>query len=301
VRSSEVAAVKQTVAEREARIVALDHSLSERSSEVAMLRHAHAVHEAKVSSLKATISALRTSTSWRITAPLRAARRLSARLYYSKLGYPLGLAWRAITTRSRAPLRDWRAERVIATSGLFDKEWYLKNNPDVAARRIDPVRHYVSFGARELRDPSPLFSTRSYLLHNPDVATARMNPLAHFALYGRMERRAGGPADVNDLYGESWPKNPQPANLGARRLQDYPEGLELPATRAAPPQDGISWLRPVVMIIDTIYPRPDQDSGSVDAVNFVRIFRDLGTKSPLQQTQSFQRHRLTALALNRWA
>jgi glycosyltransferase involved in cell wall biosynthesis len=95
---------------------------------------------------------------------------------------------------SLQPLRDWRAVRTIARSGLFDREWYLKSNPDVAARGIDPIRHYVVHGARELRDPSPIFSTQNYLLHNPDVAAAGINPLGHFALYGRMEGRAWGPA-----------------------------------------------------------------------------------------------------------
>ena len=60
-------------------------------------------------------------------------------------------------------LRDWRAVRTIARSGLFDREWYLKSYPDVVARGIDPVRHYVAYGAREGRNPSPSFSTRGYL------------------------------------------------------------------------------------------------------------------------------------------
>ena len=55
-------------------------------------------------------------------------------------------------------LRDWRAVRIIARSGLFDRGWYLKNYPDVAARGIDPVRHYVAYGAREGRDLEELLT-----------------------------------------------------------------------------------------------------------------------------------------------
>ncbi len=34
--------------------------------------------------------------------------------------------------------------------------------------------------------------------------------------------------------------------------------------------------RPVVLMIDGAYPRPDQDSGSMDAVNFIRMFQSFG-------------------------
>jgi len=86
-------------------------------------------------------------------------------------------------------LRDWRAVRTIARSGLFDREWYLKSYPDVAARGIDPVLHYVVYGANEGRNPSPSFSTLGYLSHNRDVAVAKVNPLEHFARHGTAEER----------------------------------------------------------------------------------------------------------------
>jgi Glycosyltransferase family 25 (LPS biosynthesis protein) len=188
-RENKVAGGKQTLTEREVRIGAPDQ---ERTGEMGALREALANREAQASSLDAAISALHTSTFWRVRAPLSAARRLSERLYYSRFGYPLVLAWRAFTTCSRAPLRDWRAGRAIARSGLFDKDWYLQNNPDVAASGIEPVWHYVAHGAREGRDPSPSFSTAGYLADNADVSIAGINPLAHFVLYGAAEGRAAG-------------------------------------------------------------------------------------------------------------
>jgi hypothetical protein len=42
---------------------------------------------------------------------------------------------------SLQPLRNWRAVRTIARSGLFDREWWLKSYPDVVAQGIDPIRH----------------------------------------------------------------------------------------------------------------------------------------------------------------
>ena len=95
----------------------------------------------------------------------------------------------ALLRTSLQPLRDRRAVRTIARSGLFDTEWYQKSNPDVAALGIDPIRHYVAHGANEGRDPSPSFSTIGYLSHNGDVAVAGVNPLEHFVRHGAAEGR----------------------------------------------------------------------------------------------------------------
>jgi hypothetical protein len=196
VREEELAGLERGFAAsataQEHELTAVKQALAERTCETGVLRKAVAAREAQVSSLNSTISALRASTSWRITAPLRAARRLSGRFLYSNLGYPFVLAWHALTTRSRAPLRNWRAERIIARSPLLDKDWYLANNPDVREWGLNPLRHYVAFGANEGRDPSPFFSTHRYLRDNADVAAAGINPLAHFVLYGIAEGRAGG-------------------------------------------------------------------------------------------------------------
>ena len=51
---------------------------------------------------------------------------------------------------------------------VFDAEFYLRANPDVAAARMDPLRHYIKFGAAEQRQPHPLFDPAHYgnsLLH----------------------------------------------------------------------------------------------------------------------------------------
>jgi hypothetical protein len=73
-------------------------------------------------------------------------------------------------TCSLSPLRDWHAVNTLRRSRLFDKEWYLNNNPDVAVSGIDPIRHYVNFGAREGRDPSPILSNPDYPARDSDMA-----------------------------------------------------------------------------------------------------------------------------------
>ena len=47
---------------------------------------------------------------------------------------------------------------------LFDREWYLQQNPDVA-RSGATERHYRRHGASEGRDPSPFIDRDWYLRH----------------------------------------------------------------------------------------------------------------------------------------
>ena len=78
---------------------------------------------------------------------------------------------------------------LLKTSGLFDEEWYLAENEDVAKEGTDPVEHFIRHGADEGRNPSPIFDLRKYLEINPDVADAGINPFTHFVKFGRAENR----------------------------------------------------------------------------------------------------------------
>jgi hypothetical protein len=88
-------------------------------------------------------------------------------------------AAKAAIKHIRAVLRNHGARSLIARTGLFEEKWYKDNYPDVAAAGVDPIRHYLGFGAHEGRDPSPYFSTWEYLALNPEVAAAGTNPLLH--------------------------------------------------------------------------------------------------------------------------
>jgi len=74
----------------------------------------------------------------------------------------------------------------IKKSGLFDEVYYLANNPDV---KENPIVHYLMFGAKENRNPSPNFDTAYYLKENPDVAASDFNPLIHYIRHGKKEGR----------------------------------------------------------------------------------------------------------------
>ena len=78
---------------------------------------------------------------------------------------------------------------LLAASDLFDSASYLDQNPDVAAAKVDPVEHYLTFGWREGRRPGPHFDGDWYLRQNPDVAESGMNPLVHYLVAGRNQGR----------------------------------------------------------------------------------------------------------------
>lgn len=68
----------------------------------------------------------------------------------------------------------------------FDVAYYLMRYPDIArAVKIDPVQHYISYGASEGRDPSPHFSTKHYVARYPEVAKSGLNPFYHWLKIGR--------------------------------------------------------------------------------------------------------------------
>jgi len=79
---------------------------------------------------------------------------------------------------------------LLRRSGYFDAFWYEQNNPDVTARRLDPLRHYLLYGGLEGRSPGPKFDSLGYLESNPDVRAAGINPLVHYLKFGRAEGRS---------------------------------------------------------------------------------------------------------------
>jgi hypothetical protein len=46
-------------------------------------------------------------------------------------------------------------QNILNAANIVDAQWYLEQNPDVAAAGFDPVRHYGDHGANEGRSPSP--------------------------------------------------------------------------------------------------------------------------------------------------
>lgn len=94
-----------------------------------------------------------------------------------------------IPLRYRRRLQFQMDLELLSQSALFDANWYLANNPDVANAGADPLSHFLQYGAQEGRDPSENFSTSRYLEDNPDVRQAGVNPLVHYLRRGAIEGR----------------------------------------------------------------------------------------------------------------
>ena len=81
--------------------------------------------------------------------------------------------------------RMLRSEHVLIRRNpvLFDTRFYRLMYPDVADRDLDPIWHYLRYGAAEGRDPSAVFNTAWYRRQMPGDAQD-MNPLVHFIRFG---------------------------------------------------------------------------------------------------------------------
>jgi hypothetical protein len=88
-------------------------------------------------------------------------------------------------------------------SSLFDTEFYLSENPDVAqaiasGQFKSAIEHYEKVGQLEGRQPIPGFNEPLYLQQNPDVAQAIASgqissAYEHYVRFGETETRSGAP------------------------------------------------------------------------------------------------------------
>ena len=63
---------------------------------------------------------------------------------------------------------------------IWDPEYYLARNQDVAEGGVDPLEHYVRKGWKENRNPSRNSVTADYLRVNPDCRLLKISPLEHY-------------------------------------------------------------------------------------------------------------------------
>jgi hypothetical protein len=132
----------------------LDAALESRSAEVAGLnaqltgaRHRIADLTSALEAKVAQLQSVMISTSWRLTRPLRwVAEKFqwSAR----QLRRVLNLFW-------EVPTRGDPNASLVTSSKLFDRDWYVQQNPDVRNAGFNPLVHYLEHGAPEGRHVSP--------------------------------------------------------------------------------------------------------------------------------------------------
>ena len=114
---------------------------------------------------------------------------------------------------------DLETARLIRASGLFDSEWYVRNNAGGLILREDAALHYVKRGRHMGFEPGPHFSAKRYLERYPDVAAEGFEPLVHYLLHGQHENR--------EVDGE-----PMPAEIVAKlRSRSWSIDAPAPATK----------------------------------------------------------------------
>jgi SAM-dependent methyltransferase len=236
----------QQLVERDTAIAQLNQRLAEQDNTLSELREQVAGLNTEVSSLEqvlnqresqivrltshldssdAELLAIYQSVSWKMLAPLR---MLSVR--YPRLAKAnrrlFKLIWLAVTFQLPSRVidqlkfykRHFRDIRVIKKSQLLDVDWYLSSNPDVARAELNPLRHYLQFGAYEGCYPNPLFDSEWYLTQYPDVAQMGVNPLRHYIQFGVQEGR-----NPNSMFDTSWylRQYPDVASMKVNPLRHY--------------------------------------------------------------------------------
>jgi O-antigen biosynthesis protein len=91
---------------------------------------------------------------------------------------------------------------LLANSGLFDADYYLSANPDIAALNVDPLLHYLETGCHEGRDPNRDFDTSYYLRQCQSLGEIPTNALTHFLTVGASRGLHPLPAPTNGSRGQ---------------------------------------------------------------------------------------------------
>jgi glycosyltransferase involved in cell wall biosynthesis/GT2 family glycosyltransferase len=165
---------------------------------------------AEVEKLGAELRAVHESTSWKVTAPMRAIKNAAL---------DIGSGLRRVVLRSTPwPRASAGHRKLISDAGLFDGEYYARQAPDLRDSGLDPLVHYLTRGAAEGLDPHPLFDSSFYLERHPDVAASGTNPLVHYLRTGAAQGRDPHPLFETSFYLE---QKPHVAALGVNPLVHF--------------------------------------------------------------------------------
>jgi len=164
----------------------LADQLSRRTEEVRVATDQLSERTEELRAAKEYLARVFTSTSWRVSAPIRWAGGLRRRRPGWLLVRIGKLAYWTCTFQLRRRLRERRLVRLLYSTGSFDHDYYLKRYPDVVKSGLDPALHYLRLGSAEERDPSSAFVTAVYRSRHPELSLG-INPLVDAILSGRTE------------------------------------------------------------------------------------------------------------------
>jgi glycosyltransferase involved in cell wall biosynthesis len=202
---SERSDLKAELTRSKERIKALESNLVKWRERYKALEAELARSKGRNKALEAELAALRNTSTWLLTTPLRAAKLLAsdprgaiALLRARGSDVPArSAASPPAVERPPAPerkkplpgLEGMTPAEVERVKAAFDADFYLKQYPDVAERGVDPFEHYMRAGWKAGRDPSPAFSTSYYLRNTPEVEKTGTNPFVHWIFHGMREGR----------------------------------------------------------------------------------------------------------------
>jgi 2-polyprenyl-3-methyl-5-hydroxy-6-metoxy-1,4-benzoquinol methylase len=187
-----VRGLKERLAEGGIRVRGLVETIDERERLIASLRSRAGDLERQVHLLRADLHNIKTSRAWQTALILRRIRAFVL---------PHG-SWRTRFARRIVSLlsRSSKGVRLIRSSGFFQPEWYLAQNPDVASAGVDPAVHYLKHGGLEGRDPGPGFSSSWYLTTHPEVVASGENPLLHYLQHTQTGEKRLRPLKNGDMH-----------------------------------------------------------------------------------------------------
>ena len=182
-QSNRIASLQDEIASRYAEISQLCGEVSRRALDFeqsqqknAELKQAIVAGQQEIAGLKQIVTigqmevaALRASTSWRITAPLRAIKTLGR-------GAKMKVAPRTANVE------------LISGSGLFNEAYYL-GTADARAKGLDPIDHYLTEGEAAGLAPSALFDPAFYRTRYADLKNFADGLLCHYIRFGQAEGR----------------------------------------------------------------------------------------------------------------
>lgn len=137
---------------------------------------------------------------------------------------------------------------LLKRSVLFDEDYYRGTNPDVEQAGMDPVCHYLEFGASQGRNPGPLFCEVAYRNIHEDVRAAGMPGLVHFERFGRSEGKLA-PSELEHLLGLSLTASPQHIAAQSETTSNTDDGKvanDVPYVPAIIDDSNWSVLKPLV-------------------------------------------------------
>jgi len=117
------------------------------------------------------------------------------------------------TTKSQLVFRNHLGaplptKTVRAIKNLFDEQFYLDNNLDVANSDMAPLEHFMSFGWQEGRDPNETFSIKDYKYLHAEYLSKGENPVLHWLRKGKQKNLA---TKIEDMFldhkNEPYPQN----------------------------------------------------------------------------------------------